>query len=291
MNDYIFYKGKPHVFSNFHPAEIELDGKVWPTSEHYFQAMKFRGIDENYVEEIRLVDSPSKCYALAWSKPARADWDSVRDGFMKRALLSKFSQHSEFEKELLKTGDKNIIQRCSRDKYWGDGYPGKGENMLGKLLMEVRSELITKIRKEISRIGSINNGGTDFSKGLRIVKIRDWSLMNVKEKNEFIRDNFDDIFNYRPSWFDNEFISSTYMPNIDLDSIEFKQLKELILSRDDINYDPILKEMKKLDENIMEGRNPYGHTVPVIQDYIISIMFPEIIEKERNGSYKYLVPL
>lgn len=27
--------------SNFWMADINVDGKVWPSSEHYFQAMKF----------------------------------------------------------------------------------------------------------------------------------------------------------------------------------------------------------------------------------------------------------
>ena len=30
-------------FSNFSPHRIKLDGKTWPTSEHYFQARKFVG--------------------------------------------------------------------------------------------------------------------------------------------------------------------------------------------------------------------------------------------------------
>jgi N-glycosidase YbiA len=28
-------------FSNFAPCPIELNGRHWPTSEHYFQAQKF----------------------------------------------------------------------------------------------------------------------------------------------------------------------------------------------------------------------------------------------------------
>ena len=27
--------------SNYYKSPIEIDGKVWPTTEHYFQAMKF----------------------------------------------------------------------------------------------------------------------------------------------------------------------------------------------------------------------------------------------------------
>ncbi len=38
-------------FSNFAAWPIKVDGKTWPTSEHYFQAQKF--LDEKYREEIR----------------------------------------------------------------------------------------------------------------------------------------------------------------------------------------------------------------------------------------------
>lgn len=37
-------------FSNFAAWPIKVDGKTWPTSEHYFQAQKF--LDEKYREEI-----------------------------------------------------------------------------------------------------------------------------------------------------------------------------------------------------------------------------------------------
>ena len=43
-------------FSNFAAWPIKVDGKTWPTSEHYFQAQKF--LDEKYREEIRRVSSP-----------------------------------------------------------------------------------------------------------------------------------------------------------------------------------------------------------------------------------------
>jgi len=37
--------------SNFAPYPIRVDGKRWPTSEHYFQAQKFR--DPKLREEVR----------------------------------------------------------------------------------------------------------------------------------------------------------------------------------------------------------------------------------------------
>ena len=50
-------------FSNFAAWPIKVDGKTWPTSEHYFQAQKF--LDEKYREEIRRVSSPMGAIVLS----------------------------------------------------------------------------------------------------------------------------------------------------------------------------------------------------------------------------------
>ena len=54
-----FYRtGDPYgEFSNFAAFPFVLDGKTWPTSEHYFQARKFAGTPSE--EEIRLEKSPA----------------------------------------------------------------------------------------------------------------------------------------------------------------------------------------------------------------------------------------
>ena len=40
-----FYQqsGNWGIFSNFSRHKVTIDGKIWPTNEHYFQAMKFKG--------------------------------------------------------------------------------------------------------------------------------------------------------------------------------------------------------------------------------------------------------
>ncbi len=44
-------------FSNFSRHPVRLKGKVWPTSEHYFQAQKFAGTPHE--EEVRQAKSPT----------------------------------------------------------------------------------------------------------------------------------------------------------------------------------------------------------------------------------------
>jgi predicted NAD-dependent protein-ADP-ribosyltransferase YbiA (DUF1768 family) len=46
-----------HELSNFSPHGIEMEGRWYPTIEHYFQAMKFPG--NEHAEKIRLAAKPA----------------------------------------------------------------------------------------------------------------------------------------------------------------------------------------------------------------------------------------
>jgi N-glycosidase YbiA len=128
-------------FSNFSAYPIELKGKLWPTSEHYFQAQKFDGTEHE--EAIRLEKSPMIAARMGRdrNKPIRPDWESVKDDVMREAVRAKFTQHPELRETLLATGDATIVEHTENDRYWGDGGDGSGKNMLGRILMEIRTEL------------------------------------------------------------------------------------------------------------------------------------------------------
>lgn len=130
-------------FSNFAAFPIRLKGKTWPTTEHYFQAQKFEGTDEAYVEAIRTTKSPMIAARMGRdrTKKLRRDWESVKVSVMREALAAKFEQHPELGELLRSTGDAKLVERTENDSYWGDGGDGSGRNMLGQLLMEVRQSL------------------------------------------------------------------------------------------------------------------------------------------------------
>jgi N-glycosidase YbiA len=131
------------AFSNFSPHPVRLKGRVWPTTEHYFQGQKFP--DSEHEEEIRLTPSPMIAARLgrSRSKPLRADWDAVKKDIMREALQAKFTQHPALRELLLSTGDRLLIEHTKNDRYWGDGGDGQGQNRLGALLMELRAALPT----------------------------------------------------------------------------------------------------------------------------------------------------
>lgn len=128
-------------FSNFALFPIKLKGKIWKTTEHYFQAQKF--VDKAYQEKIRKASTPMKAAQLGRSRKVRIvkKWDNIRDNVMYEALKAKFTQHEELNELLLATGDKILIEHTENDSYWGDSGDGSGKNKLGKLLMRLRKEL------------------------------------------------------------------------------------------------------------------------------------------------------
>jgi len=93
--------------------------------------------------------------------------ERVREGEtdrMRKVLKAKFSQHEDLKKLLLSTGNARLVEAGRTDnavnRTWGE-VNGKGQNMLGVLLMEVRDEIraleasapkaSTKKTKQVSR--------------------------------------------------------------------------------------------------------------------------------------------
>lgn len=131
-------------FSNFQPSPFKLDNRVWPTVEHYFQAMK--SLDSDDWEKIRKLDTPGKAKRAGRKLRLRPDWEKVKEDFMMKALRAKFKM-KDFKRSLLSTGDEEIVEWNKwHDNEWGSctcprciNFPGR--NKLGKLLMQLRDEL------------------------------------------------------------------------------------------------------------------------------------------------------
>lgn len=139
---HFYHQDRPYGFlSNFSRHAITLQGKVWPTSEHYFQSQKFAGTVHE--ESVRCAPSPMAAASMGRdrSRPLRPDWEQVKDEVMRHALWAKFTQHADLQAQLLATGTAVLIEHTVNDRYWGDGGNGQGRNRLGQLLMETRERV------------------------------------------------------------------------------------------------------------------------------------------------------
>ncbi|XP_031626696.1 uncharacterized protein LOC116342985 [Contarinia nasturtii] len=139
-----------HFFTLFRTLNT-VDGKMYGTVEHYFQAEKFQ--DLNYAEKIRTVKSPKEAKKLGQSRDyqIKNDWNRIRNDVMFKGCLTKFEQHEDIRKMLLDTGNATLIENARYDSYWGNGLQGNGKNMLGKTLMEIRDYLRNAYKVSIAK--------------------------------------------------------------------------------------------------------------------------------------------
>jgi len=59
---------------------------------------------------------------------------------MDMVLGYKFTRHGDLRKELLSTGEAELIEDSHIDSFWGRGEDRKGQNQLGKALMRLRDK-------------------------------------------------------------------------------------------------------------------------------------------------------
>lgn len=143
-----FYRAneKPFgAFSNLYPREIRFDGELYPTAEHAYQAGK--AAKKAVRQWILSAPNPALVAMAAhglYSWDVVPNWASIKFERMRNVLLAKYQQHEDLRTLLLSTGDARLVESAKTDnpvnRLWGE-VNGKGQNMLGKLLMEVRTEL------------------------------------------------------------------------------------------------------------------------------------------------------
>jgi ribA/ribD-fused uncharacterized protein len=129
-------------FSNFWPGPYVIEGKEWPTTEHYFAAMKT--LDLEAQEKIRAAKTPGLAKKMGREVDLREDWDAIKFETMLTALRAKFGNYPELREKLVATGDLPIYEDSPYDHVWGTGRRGavgNGQNLLGKALMIVREEV------------------------------------------------------------------------------------------------------------------------------------------------------
>jgi ribA/ribD-fused uncharacterized protein len=143
-----FYRSneKPYgVFSNLHRTPVTFEDQVFPTAEHAYQAGK--AAKAAVRDWILSAPTPSLVAMAAhglYTWDIVPNWSKIKFDRMRGVLRAKFSQHPALRDLLLSTGNARLVEVGTTDnavnRLWGE-VNGKGKNMLGVLLMEVRDEL------------------------------------------------------------------------------------------------------------------------------------------------------
>lgn len=152
-----FYEQEFYVLSNFSAFRLLWRGRDFDTSEAAYHWERFAtgqvgrspalgSVAWAVADDIRFAASAHEAFRIAQEHKSlqRPDWDEVKVGVMRDVLRAKAAQHEYVWRKLLETGDRELIEDSWRDNFWGWGPNRDGQNMLGKLWMEIRSELRAK---------------------------------------------------------------------------------------------------------------------------------------------------
>jgi len=161
-NKHVFFWGG--IFSNWYKCEFdaEIDGKVYHfhNTEQYFMFMKaitFK--DMNSANQILKKGKNPKIAKMIGRLVKNFDddvWHEKKYSIMLDANYLKFSSSKEMKEELLKDEykGKGFVEASPFDKIWGIGISEnyasddesswEGENLLGKVLDDVRNLIISE---------------------------------------------------------------------------------------------------------------------------------------------------
>ena len=158
MIQFHFFFGKESPLSNWHPAGFWLK-HIWfdcvEQAMMYSKAKLFN--DDKKANQILATSIPAEHKILGREVQGyvEQEWVARREHYVYMACLAKFTQNPNAAAYLRSTGNCELVEASPYDKIWGIGIGEgdirildrknwRGQNLLGKVLMRVRDELINK---------------------------------------------------------------------------------------------------------------------------------------------------
>lgn len=141
--------------SNWYLSEFTVDDITFSSMEQYMmyeKAILFH--DQETAKKILQTDNVAEIKALGRTVQNFDDtvWGQSREEIVYKGVFEKFRQNPELRKRLERTGEEVIAECAVKDKIWGIGLSmkdedrfcverWKGQNLLGKILMDVRKDI------------------------------------------------------------------------------------------------------------------------------------------------------
>lgn len=140
--------------SNFHQAPVYFEGFMYPSTENAYMAAKTL----NTAERTQFIHiEPKEAKALGRKIALRPDWETVKVDIMASVVFDKFYRHKSLRKKLLATGNAYLSEANHwKDLVWGTDEEGNGQNLLGKLLMNIRAFWQNQQNEKSSYMGNIS---------------------------------------------------------------------------------------------------------------------------------------
>ena len=141
--------------SNWYSCTFRYGQYTYSSAEQFMMAQK-AALFRDYGVFFKILDTQDQSIIKKLGKQVSnyddAVWNRLRGPMMRRGLRAKFQQNPDLMEKLLATGNMVLAECAPRDKIWGIGLSAddpriqdpqqwKGQNLLGTVLMQVRSDL------------------------------------------------------------------------------------------------------------------------------------------------------
>ena len=242
------FSGEYDFLSNFYNCPIVYDGLKFNNSEAAYHSVK---CPSHRAEFINLNASEAK--KLGRKVELRPNWEEIKDNVMYAVCYAKFSQNKDLKIKLLQTGDAKLVEGNSwNDTYWGV-CKGKGQNKLGKILMQLREEFqnSTIPYDDSIKVGDIclywyrdepNNNSMSI---VEVIETKNDTTATVRFLQVFQDDSGNNMFKYLENSTHTMAVSICYLDRINYIQEQNKRIK---LMSDSINSLTSQLEDKELNE-------------------------------------------
>lgn len=184
---------KNEEFSNWYPRTFVIEGIRYNCVEQYMMAKKAILFgDVTIYQQIMQTEDPGKCKDLG--KLVRGfnpvTWDNCKYEIVYNSNYAKFTQNPDLMSKLNATGDAVMAEASPGDKIWGIGMSAddpkakqpdqwQGENLLGKILMEIRGKSADKVSPKTE-----DKKKRDRSRELNMIQ----ETMQILEQGYYVKD-------------------------------------------------------------------------------------------------------
>ena len=153
MFTFFFTAASP--FSQWHPCRFEALGNTFNCAEQFMMHGKAALFGDAAIAAKILASSDPKQHKALGRKVASFDdarWRAERAAIVKAGNRAKFTQNAPLLDQLLATRGTTLVEASPYDRIWGIGLAAtdpraqdpktwRGQNLLGKILTELRDEL------------------------------------------------------------------------------------------------------------------------------------------------------
>ncbi len=143
------------VYSQFYPAQFQIDGVRYHWAEQWMMAAKARLFDDpDALATILGADDPLACKNVGRTvrNYDEEKWSAARFDLVVAGNIAKFGQNEALYDHLLASEDAILVEAAPRDSIWGIGLSRenpvvhdplrwRGRNLLGFALVKVRAVL------------------------------------------------------------------------------------------------------------------------------------------------------